>query len=371
MVSIIIAVYNGEKYIEQAIESVLSQTYKDLELIVCDDGSTDNTRKLVQRYTNVIYIYQKHKGQGAARNSGISASKGDYIAFLDADDLYTPDKIQKQIDIFSVYKNVDIVYNDLIVTDKNLKYLNVLKSEGRFEKRQDLLAAVIFRQIIQGPICMMLRRKCTENIKWSEELKYAADYQYIIKLAQEYNFKYLEKPLYIYRRHESNLSNHHQITVEEEKNIVKELGTDKIKSIVEESTFNDDVKQFLLAKIYIKIDEYEKAEIILKLKINIKEKAILYFYLGLCNYKLNHIEEAIDNYKMSIKIDDKMCESYNNLGCCIYNRDKNVAKKCFEKALSIKKEYMDARHNLNSISAGKDNIKVTERELRKVLTLYE
>ncbi|WP_294393949.1 hypothetical protein [uncultured Clostridium sp.] len=209
------------------------------------------------------------------------------------------------------------MYNDLIVTDKNLKYLNVLKSEGRFEKRQDLLAAVIFRQIIQGPICMMLRRKCTENIKWSEELKYAADYQYIIKLAQEYNFKYLEKPLYIYRRHESNLSNHHQITVEEE------------------------------------------------------EKAILYFYLGLCNYKLNHIEEAIDNYKMSIKIDDKMCESYNNLGCCIYNRDKNVAKKYFEKALSIKKEYMDARHNLNSISVGKDNIKVTERELRKVLTLYE
>lgn len=74
---------------------------------------------------------------------------------------------------------------------------------------------------------MMIKRKCTENIKWSEELKYAADYQYIIKLAQEYNFKYLEKPLYIYRRHENNLSNNHQITVEEEKKIVKQLGTDK------------------------------------------------------------------------------------------------------------------------------------------------
>nr|WP_294404662.1 glycosyltransferase [uncultured Clostridium sp.] len=316
-------------------------------------------------------IYQNHKGQGAARNAAISVSIGDYIAFLDADDLYTPDKVQKQLDAFSADESIDIVYNDLIVTDKNLKYLNLLKSEGRFEKRQDLLAAVIFRQVIQGPICMMLRRKCTENIKWSEELKYAADYQYIIQLAQEYNFKYLEKALYIYRRHENNLSNNHQITVEEEKKIIKQLGTSKIKAIVEESSFNDDVKQFLLAKIYIKIGEYEKAEVILKQKLNIKEKALLYFYSGLCNYKLNHIQDAVDDYKTAIEIDDKMCEAYNNLGCCICNIDKNAAMKCFEKALSIKKEYRDARYNLNNISESKDNLKVTERELRKVLTLYE
>ena len=371
MVSIIMAVYNGEKYIEQAIESVLSQTYKDLELIVCDDGSTDNTRKIVQRYENVIYIYQNHKGQSSARNAGISVSRGDYIAFLDADDLYSADKLKKQLEAFIVDETADIVYNDVIVTDKNLKYLNILKSEGRFEKREDFLAAIIFRQVIAGPICMMLKRKCIEKIKWNEGLKYAADYEYIIKLAHEYNFKYLEQPLYIYRRHENNLSNNHKITLEEEKKIVKQLGKDKIKIIIEQSNFNHNVKQFLLAKIYIKIDEYEKAAIILKQKINIKEKAILYFYLGLCNYKLNHIEEAIDNYKISIKIDDKMCESYNNLGCCIYNRDKNAAKKCFEKALSIKEEYNDAVNNLNSISCNKDNLKVTERELRKVLTLYE
>ncbi|CAI3654987.1 glycosyltransferase family 2 protein [Clostridium neonatale] len=371
MVSVIMAVYNGEKYIQEAIESVFNQTYKDIELVVVDDGSTDNTRKIVEKYEDVIYRYQENKGQGSARNLGIEVSKGEYLAFLDSDDLYAPDKIEKQLKILLENNNIDVVYNDLKVVDENLKYLNILKSEGIYERREDLLANIIYRQVIQGPICMMLRRKCIEDIKWSEELIYAVDYEYVIKLALKYNFKYLEEPLYIYRRHESNLSNKHNTTLEEEIRIVKKLGIDNIKKIVSKSNFTEDEKKILLSKIYIKIHEYTESEIILQDVVSKNENSIAYFYLGLCFYHLNNIAEAIKNYKKAIEFDNEMAEAYNNLACCIYCDDRKLAQENLEIAIKLRKEYIDAKNNLRLLKNRKNNLKVTERELRKILTLYK
>lgn len=370
MVSVIIVVYNGEEYIEEAIESVLNQTYKDIELVIADDGSTDSTRKIVEKYEDVVYVYQENKGEGSARNLGIEASKGEYLAFLDADDLYEPDKIEKQLKILLENNDIDVVYNDLKVVDENLNYLNILKSEGVYEKREDLLANIIYRQVIQGPICMMMRRKCIKDIKWSEDLVYTVDYEYVMKLAFKYNFKYLEEPLYIYRRHGNNLSNKHNATVEEEIKIIRDLGNDTIVEIIEKSTLSEWEKKFLLSKIYIKIKEYKKAKKLLEENIFQKDNALVYFYLGLCNYMLNNFELSIRNYEEAIKKDDKLAESYNNLGCCILYKDKNLAKKYFEKALEIRPQYIDAKHNLESICNGKQDFKVTERELRKILTLY-
>lgn len=371
MVSVIMAVYNGEKYIQEAIESVLNQTYKDIELVVVDDGSNDNTRKIVEKYKDVIYIYQENKGQGSARNLGIEVSKGEYLAFLDSDDLYAPDKIEKQLKILLKNNNIDVVYNDLKVVDEKLNYLNILKSEGIYEKREDLLANIIYRQVIQGPICMMLRRKCIEDIKWSEELIYAVDYEYVIKLAFKYNFKYLEEPLYIYRRHESNLSNKHNTTVEEEIRIVKKIGIDNIKKIVSKSNFTEDRKKMLLSKIYIKIHEYKDSEIILKDVVSKNENSIAYFYLGLCSYHLNNIDEAIKNYKKAIELDNEMAEAYNNLACCIYCDNRKLAQENLEIAIKLRKEYIDAKNNLRLLKNRENNLKVTERELRKILTLYK
>lgn len=370
MVSVIIVVYNGEKYIEAAIKSVLNQTYKDIELVVADDGSTDNTKKIVEKYKNIVYVYQENRGEGSARNLGIEASKGEYLAFLDADDLYAPDKIEKQLKILLEDNNIDVVYNDLKVVDENLNYLNILKSEGIYEKRQDLLANIIYRQVIQGPICMMIRRNCIKDIKWSEELVYTVDYEYVMKLAFKYNFKYLEEPLYIYRRHESNLSNKHNATVEEEMKIVKKLGIDNIKSIVSKSTFNEDEKKMLLSKIYIKIHEYISSKAILEELLSKNENSIAYFYLGVCDYKLNNMKLAIKSYKKAIELDNKMAEAYNNLACCIYYDNKRLAQQNFEMALKIRSEYIDAKNNLELLKRGEENFKVTERELRKILTRY-
>jgi uncharacterized protein (DUF1919 family) len=109
-VSVIIPVYNGERFLKEALDNVLNQKYYPLEIIVIDDGSTDQTRTIVNHYADAIrYIYQKNKGPSAARNTGIKAANGNVIAFLDVDDLWSLNKLNAQIDIFKQQPHYEIV----------------------------------------------------------------------------------------------------------------------------------------------------------------------------------------------------------------------------------------------------------------------
>lgn len=108
--SVVIPVYNGEKYIAQAIESALSQEVDNLEIIVVDDGSSDMTKEIVKGFKDsVSYIYQDNSGPSSARNTGIKHSHGKFIAFLDSDDLWAPDKLKIQLEKFNRYDELDIV----------------------------------------------------------------------------------------------------------------------------------------------------------------------------------------------------------------------------------------------------------------------
>ena len=111
-VSVIIPAYNGELYISDAIESVLAQTYRDYEIIVVDDGSTDDTSKIVQAYGDrVHYIYQENQGVAAARNQGIKVSTGKYIAFLDQDDFFLEDKLSEQVSCLKLHPAAGMIHS--------------------------------------------------------------------------------------------------------------------------------------------------------------------------------------------------------------------------------------------------------------------
>ena len=97
LVSAVIAVYNGEQFLAEALNSALAQTYRPIEIIVVDDGSTDRSCAIAQAYAEVRYIYQSHHGLSVSRNIGIHAARGEFIAFLDADDLWTPNKLSIQL----------------------------------------------------------------------------------------------------------------------------------------------------------------------------------------------------------------------------------------------------------------------------------
>ena len=109
LVSVIIPVYNCEKYVAEAIESVLAQTYPAIEVIVVDDGSTDKSSEIIKSFPEVQYLFQNNAGTAAARNHGINVSRGEYLAFLDADDLWLPEKLTLQMAIYDADPSLEMV----------------------------------------------------------------------------------------------------------------------------------------------------------------------------------------------------------------------------------------------------------------------
>ncbi len=109
LVSVIIPVYNGEKYLRESIESIYSQTYSSLEVIVVDDGSTDQSRLIANSYPGTRYIFQNNAGHASARNRGIRTARGHYLSFLDADDLWLPEKLVLQMAAFNTVPDLEIV----------------------------------------------------------------------------------------------------------------------------------------------------------------------------------------------------------------------------------------------------------------------
>jgi len=111
LITVIIGAYNAERYLAEAIESVLAQTHPNLELIVVDDGSTDRTGEIAESYGEPVRcIRQRNGGMAASRNRAIPEARGDYLAFLDADDRFPPDKLERQLAVFEAQPELDIVY---------------------------------------------------------------------------------------------------------------------------------------------------------------------------------------------------------------------------------------------------------------------
>ena len=115
LISVIVPVFNGASFIAEALDSVLAQAYDPLEIIVVDDGSTDDTAVVVQKFgASVSYYYQSNRGSGAARNYGVRLARGNWLAFLDADDVWAGDKLQKQTAVFQQDPTVELVWGHVV-----------------------------------------------------------------------------------------------------------------------------------------------------------------------------------------------------------------------------------------------------------------
>ena len=112
LVSVVIPVYNGERFLGEAIDSIRAQSYRPLEIIVVDDGSTDGTARVAKSYSPVVYVYQANSGQAAARNHGVELASGEFLAFLDADDVWMPDKLSRQMAAIASDPNLDSVFGN-------------------------------------------------------------------------------------------------------------------------------------------------------------------------------------------------------------------------------------------------------------------
>lgn len=160
-VSLIIPVYNVEKYLPQCLDSVKEQTYPDIEVILVNDGSTDNSLSICKRYAkkfNWILIDQNNEGLSAARNVGVEHSTGDYIAFLDSDDWFEPDMIEKMVDAAIKYK-VDIVETGIKWIYSDRQKVDAINKDTIFSKRDALSAYLLQTKPLHSQVCCKLYKK--------------------------------------------------------------------------------------------------------------------------------------------------------------------------------------------------------------------
>lgn len=211
-VSIVIPAYNQGRFLSRAIESCLGQTHEDVEIIVVNDGSTDDTPLIAQsyqQYPNVKIIHQENTGLPGARNRGIREASGEYLCFLDSDDYYDPEKIELQAEILDSDEAIDFVYCDIVMVDGEG---NPVEDDYSVGNARDELSGDIFPSLLQGgyfpPHTVMVRRECLEKAGgFDPDLGGHADYELWLRLAASgCRAYYLDRKLAYYRTYPTSMS---------------------------------------------------------------------------------------------------------------------------------------------------------------------
>ncbi|HOK35557.1 MAG TPA: glycosyltransferase family 2 protein [Candidatus Pacearchaeota archaeon] len=203
-ISVIIPTYNRKDLLPRALQSVLNQTYKDFELIIVDDGSTDNTKEIVEEFQKkdprIFYLRnEKNNGQAAARNLGIKSAKGEYIAFQDSDDEWLPEKLEKQKKVFERGpEDLGVVYTwFLIQDDEEKKILEIRKNSYK----GDVFLAMLNTPFL-GLSTLLIKKEVFQKVGlFDESLRACEDADFFIRAAKEYKFDFVGEPLVIYNIH--------------------------------------------------------------------------------------------------------------------------------------------------------------------------
>ena len=217
-VSVVIPAYNQAHFIAETIESVLAQTFQDFEIVVIDDGSTDNTPEIVSSFP-VRYFRQENQGPPSARNRGIELSNGEYIAFLDSDDVLMENALQKGVEVLDSHPEVGFSYGQASMMDEDGHIYRVRKSSfldsSAIVDGKEQIREVLFSNRI-ATSAVMVRRQCLDEVGvFQEELRTHQDLEFFIRVLKRYPAAYIAEPLVKYRVHPNQLHRHHTPRVAE------------------------------------------------------------------------------------------------------------------------------------------------------------
>jgi glycosyltransferase involved in cell wall biosynthesis len=243
LVSVIVPCYNRADIVRETLDSVLAQTYRTVEIIVIDDGSTDNTREVVSSYADrrVRYFYKANGGLSAARNSGLDAARGEFIAFLDSDDVWHPWKIAAQMEIFARYPDVGLIWSDMsafavtgaVITERHLRRYysayGVVNLESRHSPAGSLSGLIgdapkhlatcpfyicdVFEEMFSGNLvhpstAIVRRERLQKSGPFEPEVTGfgAEDYHFYFRICSHGPVAFLDAPTTLYRIHPTQLS---------------------------------------------------------------------------------------------------------------------------------------------------------------------
>lgn len=207
-ISVIVPAYNAEKYISETIESVLGQTYQDFELIILNDGSKDKTPEIVQQYASkdqrIQLINKPNTGVSDTRNLGMSLAKGDYIALLDADDLFMADYLEKKLGFLEKNREYDFVLSDFLNITVNGDLLNT----ELIQRNASIYKAVLeWENLPSAPSNFFFRKSCLQkNLHFSKQLSTLADKHFLAQLGYHFKGGHIPEPLWKYRNVPGSMS---------------------------------------------------------------------------------------------------------------------------------------------------------------------
>jgi len=315
-VSVVIPTYNRSKPVREAVECVLKQTYTDFEVLVVDDGSTDDTAKVIKqiRDNRVKYYYKNNSGPSSARNLGLDKSKGQYISFLDSDDLWPPEYLETIIDQLDKNKDYNAAYTRIFYIQQDGTKADV-STDKRYKSgcmTRDFFATS--PSLFPSATCF--HKSAWENIFWDEQLIGGEDYDIFVRISTKTKFLFVPDTSIIKRDQPDNLSN-----------APIPVGTVRGAQTLERFYFNLGGDKFVSRKIATsKISHrYRKASIMfLKLgnrraAILLAKKAIYYYPLDLRlyydllrAYLLKPQKDQLPNWQLPV-ISPPVRSSYDNI----------------------------------------------------------
>lgn len=203
-VSICIPTYNRKGYLRETLDSILAQTYKDYEIVIVDDGSTDGTVDMIKELrVPIVYYWQENSGDAAARNKLIELAQGKYISFIDSDDLLLPDAIERMVEVLEAEAEDVIAYGSYFRIDQDGK----LYGRSREKLYGGNITKYLFQAILVHSCGSMFPRKILEDsMAFNTSLKVCSDYDLWLVLSMKYRFIALPEPTFKRRRHLGNLS---------------------------------------------------------------------------------------------------------------------------------------------------------------------
>lgn len=318
-VSVIIPTFNRATFVTEAIESVLAQTYRDYEIIVVDDGSTDNTQQVLAAYKDKIrYIYQENLGLSSARNTGITNAKGKYIALLDSDDLWLPNKLEEQVQILEDNEDTAFVYSNFVFVNETGDFIKVGRKAKTFVSGH-ILKNLLLSNTVLYPSTWLVKKSCLEDVGFfNTEFKRSEEREMEIRIARKYKMHGIEEPLAKIR----------QI------NSVETLGRCAARD-----------REYYRFKFLNKLFEESNGEPIIE-KNKKRLTAHYYFIAGIAYLKEQNLKAAKDRFRTSIKNNPFRLKVYPYLfSCLLGERCFGVLNKLRKMSVHIKKYHNKLKYS--------------------------
>ena len=252
-VSVNLCCYNSEKYLRETLQSIINQTYTDWELIIINDGSSDSTESIIHEYIKqgypIIYHYQENKGLGYSRNEALKRSQGEFIAFIDHDDIWMPEKLGKQISLFNKNPNLGIVFCDVLYFNKN----GIQRQAYRHNKPPVgmIFSSLLNKYFIVLSSVLISRDALFSLTDWFDErFDMIEEMDLFLRISHSYEAEYADETLAMWRMHKSNLSFSKPELVPKELEIM--LGKFSVQIANFETEFSNEIisLQSRIAKMY-------------------------------------------------------------------------------------------------------------------------